>query len=96
MAVKLLIAAAKAKKAGKPLGDLIAALGQPAEGVEYRLKISGDSDVQAYGADVLKAFEQRLKKRASPLPNRLMKASASYSPAAGPFFACPSTTQYAP
>ena len=58
LAVKLLMAAAKAKKAGKPLGDLIAALGQPAEGVEYRLKIKGD-DAQAYGADVLKAFEER-------------------------------------
>ncbi|MDY2965338.1 MAG: phosphomannomutase/phosphoglucomutase [Megasphaera massiliensis] len=63
LAVKLLMAAAKAKKAGKPLGDLIKALGQPAEGVEYRLKISGDGDVQAYGADVLKAFEQRAEEK---------------------------------
>ena len=80
LAVKLLIAAAKAKKAGKPLGDLIAALGQPAEGVEYRLKISGDSDVQAYGADVLKAFEQRAEEKGISIAKPSYEASASYSP----------------
>ena len=62
LAVKLLIAAAKAKKEGKQLGDLIAKLGRPAEGIEYRLKISGTDDVQAYGADVLKAFEANAAK----------------------------------
>lgn len=59
LAVKLLIAATKAKKEGKQLGDLIAKLGHPAEGVEFRLKITGTDDVQAYGADVLKQFEER-------------------------------------
>ena len=59
LAVKLLIAATKAKKEGKQLGDLIAKLGYPAEGVEFRLKITGIDDVQAYGADVLKQFEDR-------------------------------------
>ena len=59
LAVKLLIAAAKAKKEGKQLGDLIAKLGHPAEGVEFRLKITGTDGVQAYGADVLKQFEDR-------------------------------------
>ena len=59
LAVKLLIAATKAKKEGKQLGDLIAKLGHPAEGVEFRLKITGTDDVQTYGADVLKQFENR-------------------------------------
>ncbi|WP_337518667.1 phosphomannomutase/phosphoglucomutase [Megasphaera sp.] len=59
LAVKLLIAATKAMKEGKQLGDLIAKLGHPAEGVEFRLKITGTDDVQAYGADVLKQFEER-------------------------------------
>lgn len=31
--------------------------------MEYRLKITGDGDVQAYGADVLKAFEQRAEEK---------------------------------
>ena len=34
-------------------------MGHPAEGVEFRLKITGTDDVQAYGADVLKQFEER-------------------------------------
>lgn len=59
LAVKLLIAAAKAKKEGREIADLIANLKYPAESVEYRLKITGTDDVQAYGADVLKQFEQR-------------------------------------
>lgn len=59
LAVKLLIAAAKAKQEGKALGDLIAKLGQPAESKEYRLGIQGTKDVQAYGARVLQEFETR-------------------------------------
>ena len=59
LAVKLIIAAAKAHKAGQHLGDLIAKLGHPAESVEYRLAISGTDDVHAYGQSVLQAVEQR-------------------------------------
>lgn len=62
LAVKLLIAAAKAKKEGKAIGDLIAKLKQPAESKEYRLKIQGTDDVKAYGAAVLQQFEERAVK----------------------------------
>lgn len=62
LAVKLIIAAAKAKKDGKAIGDLIAGLAHPAESVEYRLSISGD-DAGAYGASVLQAFEQRAEEK---------------------------------
>lgn len=58
LAVKLIIAAAKAKKEGKAIGDLIAGLSYPAESVEYRLSITG-TDAGAYGASVLQAFEKR-------------------------------------
>ncbi|MCI1751181.1 MAG: phosphomannomutase/phosphoglucomutase [Megasphaera cerevisiae] len=59
LAVKLLIAAAWAKKEGRSLGTLIAALKQPAESKEYRLKIKGTDDVKAYGTEVLRMFEAR-------------------------------------
>ncbi len=59
LAVKLLIAAAKAKRQGKAVGDLVARLEHPAESVEYRLTIDGTDDVQAYGRQVLQAVEQR-------------------------------------
>ena len=59
LAVKLLIAAAKARKEGKAVGDLVAKLKHPAESKEYRIKISGVDDVKAYGNDVLQAFEER-------------------------------------
>ena len=62
LAVKLLIAAAKAKREGKAIGDLIAKLKQPAESREYRLKIQGTDDAKAYGASVLKKFEERAAK----------------------------------
>ena len=60
LAVKLIIAAAKAKADDKVLGDLIAALGEPAEGIEYRLKIAGEN-AGDYGKTVLAAFEDRAK-----------------------------------
>ena len=61
LAVKLLIAAAKAMHDGRELGDLIAKLDYPAEGREYRLKILGAEDFKSYGQDVLKHFEQRAR-----------------------------------
>lgn len=62
LAVKLLIAAAKAKKEGKTVGAFVAALGQPAESVEYRLKLQGLDDVHSYGENVLVQFEERAAK----------------------------------
>ena len=59
LAVKLLIAAAQAKQEGRELGALVAKLGQPAEGREYRMKIKGQEDFRAYGQQVLEQFEVR-------------------------------------
>ena len=56
--MRLIIAAAQAKQQGKELGDLIAALKQPAESVEYRLKITADQAGE-YGKNVLQAFSER-------------------------------------
>ena len=61
LAVKLLIAAAKAHAEGKTLSGLIKDLRHPAEAREIRIKITGMGDVKAYGKDVLAAFEQRAK-----------------------------------
>lgn len=61
LAVKLVIAAAKARREGRRLGDLIAKLGYPAEAEEYRLKITGVDNVANYGGIVLEAFEYRAK-----------------------------------
>ena len=72
LAVKLLIAAAKAHAEGKTLGDLIKDLRHPAEEREIRIKITGTDDVKAYGRDVLTAFEQRAKDKG------LQIASPSY------------------
>ena len=72
LAVKLLIAAAKAHAEGKTLGDLIKDLRHPAEEREIRIKITGTDDVKAYGRDVLTAFEQRAKDKGLPI------ASPSY------------------
>lgn len=59
LAVKLIIAAAKAKQAGKAIGNLVASLKHPAESVEYRLKITGLDDAKAYGDNVLNVYEDR-------------------------------------
>lgn len=59
LAVKLLIAAAQAKKSGQGLSELVKDLKQPAESVEYRLKITGLDDAKAYGDTVLESFEDR-------------------------------------
>ena len=61
LAVKLLIAAAKAHAEGRSLADLIAALRHPAEAREIRLKITGTDDAKSYGNEVLAAFEQRAR-----------------------------------
>lgn len=59
LAVKLLIAAAKAKSQGRKLNDLVAKLGEPVESREYRMKIKGEDDFKAYGKNVLEQFEAR-------------------------------------
>ena len=62
LAVKLLIAATKAKAQGRDLGALIKKLGEPVESKEYRMKIMGEEDFRAYGQGVLDTFEQRAEK----------------------------------
>lgn len=59
LAVKLLIAAAKARTEGKVLADLIKDLKHPAEEREYRLKIKDVEDFRSYGKTVLAEFEKR-------------------------------------
>ena len=61
LAVKLIIAAAKARAEDRTLDDLIAALRHPAEAREIRIKIMGVDDARAYGKEVLAAFEERAK-----------------------------------
>lgn len=62
LAVKLLIAAAKLKTAGKKLDELIAGLEKAYESREIRMDISGE-DFGAYGKQVLEAFERRAKEK---------------------------------
>lgn len=60
MAVKLLVAAARAKSQGKQLGALIEALPPVFEAREVRIPISG-ADFAETGKTVLKTFEERAK-----------------------------------
>ena len=61
LAVKLIIAAAKARAEDRTLDNLIVNLRQPAEAREIRIKIKDVDDVKAYGKEVLAAFEERAK-----------------------------------
>ena len=61
LAVKLIIAAAKARAEGRTLADLIADLRHPAEAREIRIKILGQDDTKSYGKEVLAAFEERAR-----------------------------------
>ena len=56
LALKLLIAAARAHNEGKRLETFVEKLGQPAESKEYRLKIVNEEDFRSYGQSVLKEF----------------------------------------
>ena len=60
MAVKLLIALAKAAKENKALASFIDKLEKGFEEREYRFKIEGE-DFTAYGKNALKEFEERAK-----------------------------------
>ena len=59
LAVKLLIAAAQARRAGKNISALIEKLTFPAESKEFRLKIVGVEDFKSYGQKVLDEFKSR-------------------------------------
>ena len=72
LAVKLIIAAAKARAEGRTLADLIAKLRYPAEAREIRIKIVDTDSVRTYGQEVLAAFEERARAKG------LMIASPSY------------------
>ena len=63
LAVKLLIAAAKARTEGKQLSSLIEGLKYPAEEKEVRLLIEGGEDFRSYGDEVLKEFEKRANEK---------------------------------
>lgn len=60
LAVKLVIAAAKEKRAGRELSKLIEGLVPAYEAREYRIPIAGDNFAEI-GAKVLSAFEERAK-----------------------------------
>ena len=67
LAVKLIVALAKAKKENKKIEDLISEL--PPAGVEgeYRFKIKTE-DFKAYGKEVLAAFKKRAEEKKLDLP----------------------------
>ena len=67
LAVKLIVALAKAKKENKKIEDLIAEL--PAAGVEgeYRFKIKAE-DFKAYGKKVLETFKKRAEEKNFDMP----------------------------
>lgn len=62
MAVKLLIAAALAKKEGEQLQSFVAKLEPEFESREYRMNLSAEH-FKDYGQEVLKAFEERAKEQ---------------------------------
>ncbi len=72
LAVKLLIALAKANKRGKSLFSFIEKLKKPLETLEYRLAIKGVDDVKAYAEKILEAFKKRAKE------NSIMIAEPAY------------------
>ena len=57
LVAKLIVQAARLRKDGKELQDLIATLRQPAESTEIRFKVSAD-DVQGYGQSVLDKVQE--------------------------------------
>ena len=67
LAVKLVIALAKAAKEGKKLDSLIEKLPPLVEEGEYRFKISGD-DFKAYGQTVLAEFKKRAEAAGYTMP----------------------------
>ncbi len=68
LAVKLVIALAKAAKEGKKLDSLIEKLPPLVEEAEYRFKISGE-DFKEYGNSVLAEFKKRAEKAGYKMPH---------------------------
>lgn len=67
LAVKMIVALAKAKKSGKTLESLIEKLPPLVEEGEYRFKITGDN-FKEYGKSVLEEFKNRAEKAGFVLP----------------------------
>jgi phosphomannomutase len=67
LAVKLIVAVAKAAKHGKKIDTLIAEFPAAGEEAEYRLKINMD-DFKTYGTAVLTEFKRRAEKAGYDLP----------------------------
>ena len=67
LAVKMIVALAKASKDGKKLESLIEKLSPLVEEGEYRFKILAD-DFKSYGKNVLKIFEERAIQKGYSLP----------------------------
>lgn len=57
LAVKIIIKAARLRREGRTLGDLLRELREPAEAAEFRLGISGE-EFKAYGQQVLAGLER--------------------------------------
>lgn len=75
LAVRLLIAAAKAKREGRALGALIERLPPACEEAERRIPIEGE-DFAATGKRVLAAFEERRGARLCRRPQFLRRGAA--------------------
>lgn len=78
LAVKMIVALAKAKKSGKTLESLIEKLPPLVEEGEYRFKIAGDT-FKEYGASVLEAFKNRAKKAGFVLPESFEGVRISFN-----------------
>lgn len=78
LAVKMIVALAKAKKSGKTLESLIEKLPPLVEEGEYRFKIAGDT-FKEYGASVLEAFKSRAKKAGFVLPESFEGVRISFN-----------------
>lgn len=78
LAVKMIVALAKAKKSGKTLESLIEKLPPLVEEGEYRFKIAGDT-FKEYGASVLEEFKNRAKKAGFALPESFEGVRISFN-----------------
>lgn len=78
LAVKMIVALAKAKKSGKTLESLIEKLPPLVEEGEYRFKIAGDT-FKKYGASVLEEFKNRAKKAGFVLPESFEGVRISFN-----------------
>lgn len=77
LAVKMIVALAKAKKNGQTLESLIEKLPPLVEEGEYRFKIAGDTFTE-YGASVLEEFKNRAEKAGFVLPESFEGVRVSF------------------